>query len=65
MKAKKAKPASAPAKGETADLDVRYGKIGISAVAAALRYHHAAGKKPEQQRVIDDEGTHRLPEIAA
>ena len=65
MKAKKAKPAAHPAKSEAGDLDVRYGKIGISAVAAAMRYHHSAAKKPEQQRVTDDQGTHRLPEIAA
>jgi hypothetical protein len=44
MKAKKAAPARKPAERETADLDVRYGKIGISAVAAAMRYHRPAGK---------------------
>jgi hypothetical protein len=65
MKAKKAKLAAQPAKGEAADLDVRYGKIGISAVAAAMHYHRSAAKKSEQQRVTDDQGTHRLPEIAA
>jgi hypothetical protein len=64
MKAKKVKPAPQPAKGKTADLDVRYGKIGISAVAAAMHYHRPAGNKPEQ-RATDDAGTHRIPEIAA
>ena len=49
MKAKKVKPAPQPAKGKTADLDVRYGKIGISAVAAAMHYHRPAGNKPEQR----------------
>jgi hypothetical protein len=44
MTAKKATPARPPAERETADLDVRYGKIGISAVAAAMRY----GREPRQ-----------------
>jgi hypothetical protein len=65
MKAKKEKPARKPAERETADLDLRYGEIGISAVAAAMRYHHTARKEPQQQRATRDEGTHRLPEIAA
>jgi hypothetical protein len=64
MKAKKAMPARKPAEPETVDLDVRYGKIGISAVAAAMRYHRPAGKKPEQQSETEDDN-HRLPEIAA
>ena len=64
MKAKTAELAPKPAKGETADLHVRYGKIGISAVAAAMRYHRPGGKT-EQPRLTDNEGTHRLPEIAA
>jgi hypothetical protein len=42
MKAKK--PTRRPAPSEPQDLDVRYGKIGISAVAAAMRYHRVAGK---------------------
>jgi hypothetical protein len=65
MKAKNAELARKPAARETADLDVRYGEIGISAVAAAMRYHYPTGKKPEQKRATEDEGTHRVPEIAA
>jgi len=63
MKAKKAKPARQPAKGDGADLRARYGKIGISAVAAAVRYHRPAGKT-EQPREADRK-PRRIGEIAA
>jgi len=63
MKAKRAEPARKPAKRETADLDVRYGEIGISAVAAAMRYHRTAGKS--QQGRDEDKERRQIPEKAA
>lgn len=36
--------APSKAKSEVPSLDRRYGKIGISAVAAALRYHQSEAK---------------------
>lgn len=37
---------STRARPAPADLDARYGKIGISAVAAAVRYHNASDTPP-------------------
>ena len=66
MKAKKAKPARPPPKGDTADLQVRYGKIGISAVAAAVRYHRGAnGDHKTEQSLRADSEPRRIGEIAA
>ena len=48
---------------ETHNLTVRYGKIGIPAVAAALRYSHA-GKNPAYAPVVL-KTNHRLNEMAA
>jgi hypothetical protein len=45
MKTKKTTPTAARA-DETPDLDIRYGKIGISAVAAAMRYHRTTRTEP-------------------
>jgi hypothetical protein len=50
-------------RGETPNLTVRYGKIGIPAVAAALRYC-AAGKNPAYAPVVP-RNDHRLIEMAA
>lgn len=51
------------AHGETHNLAVRYGKIGIPAVAAALRYCDA-GKNPAYAPVVP-RNDHRLIEMAA
>ena len=61
MKAKKAEPARKPATRETADLDVRYGEIGISAVVAAMRYHGTSGKSDQ----VRDGDKEPRPEKAA
>jgi hypothetical protein len=45
MKTKKATPTTAHA-CEASDLDIRYGKIGISAVAAAMRYQRTTRTEP-------------------
>jgi hypothetical protein len=47
MDAQKAKEQSRDEKRKRADLDRRYGKIGISAVAGALK--HQPCKKPRQK----------------
>jgi len=49
MEAQKAKQPSPDEKRKRADLDKRYGKIGISAVAGALKHKHEPGKKPRQK----------------
>ena len=53
MKSKNAAPPSDQRKGE--DLDGRYGKIGISAVAAALPYQSDA-KNPAYAPVVAPRG---------
>ena len=63
MKAKKAKPAPQPSKQKTTDLHVRYGEIGISAVAAAMRYQRAG--KTKQESDAGERETKSIPEIAA
>jgi hypothetical protein len=45
MKTKNATATAAHA-CETPDLDIRYGKIGISAVAAAMRYQRTTRTEP-------------------
>jgi len=47
MEAQKAKQPNPDDKRKRADLDKRYGKIGISAVAGALK--HQPGKKPREK----------------
>mgnify|MGYP003449807755 CR=1 FL=1 len=61
MKSKNAAPSTAQRKGE--DLDGRYGKIGISAVAAALPYQSDA-KNPAYAPVVP-RLDHRLVDMAA
>jgi hypothetical protein len=64
--AKKGQPAEAAGK-ETPSLEVRYGKIGISAVVAAMRYRSEArdaqqastGNRPDERQ------PQKLPEFAA
>jgi hypothetical protein len=57
MKAKKAALARRPACAETVNLDIRYGKIGISAVAAAMRYRGEPRKleAPFRERMANGE----------
>jgi hypothetical protein len=56
MKSKTVAPSNAQRKGE--DLDGRYGKIGIPAVAAALPYQSNA-KNPNEALVVQrDEERH-------
>jgi hypothetical protein len=61
MKSNSAAPSSAQRKGE--DLDGRYGKIGIPAVAAALPYQSDA-KNPAYAPVVPRD-TERHAEMAA
>ncbi len=44
-----------------ADLDRRYGKIGISAVAAALRYYGPAARPAANRAEASDARDRRLP----
>jgi hypothetical protein len=53
---------SAQRRGE--DLDGRYGKIGISAVAAALPYQSDA-KNPAYAPVVHRDDHERIAEVAA
>jgi len=55
--------AKAPVSQLNQNLSVRYGKIGIPAVAAALRYRDA-GSNPAYAPVVP-RNDHRLIEIAA
>jgi hypothetical protein len=65
MKSTHMAPSTRSIRGETQDLEVRYGKIGISAVAAAMRYQgdtaipEATARQPD--RWLND----MVPEIAA
>ncbi len=67
MKSTNMAPSTRSIRRETQNLEVRYGKIGISAVAAAMRYqgdaaipeHAATAREPD--RWLND----MLPEIAA
>ena len=58
MKSTNLAPASRSSRGEAQDLEVRYGKIGISAVAAAMRYQGDA-------TISEDASTVRQPDPAA
>ncbi len=62
MKSKNAAPSTAQRKGE--DLDGRYGKIGISAVAAALPYQSDA-KNPAYAPVVHRDEEWRSEMVAA
>jgi hypothetical protein len=62
MKSKNAAPSTAQRKGE--DLDGRYGKIGIPAVAAALPYQSDA-KNQAYAPVVHREEEWRLEMVAA
>jgi hypothetical protein len=67
MKSTDMAPSTRSIRGETQNLEVRYGKIGISAVVAAMRYQGdttipedaAAARQPD--RWLND----MVPEIAA
>jgi hypothetical protein len=67
MKSTSLAPFTRSIRGETQNLEVRYGKIGISAVAAAMRYQGdatipvdaATARQPD--RWLND----MVPEIAA
>ena len=62
MKSKSAAPSQAQQKGE--DLDGRYGKIGIPAVAAALPYQSDA-KNPAYAPVVHRDEEWRSEMVAA
>jgi hypothetical protein len=62
MKLKSAAPSTAQQKGE--DLDGRYGKIGIPAVAAALPYQSDA-KNPAYAPVVHRDEEWRSDMVAA
>jgi hypothetical protein len=67
MTTKNAAPSDTSARRETPDLDGRYGKIGISAVAAALPYQSEV-KNPAYAPVepeLDAQPDYWSPEIAA
>ena len=49
MRTKEASPVAARA-SEASDLHIRYGKIGISAVAAAMHYHRTTPTEPASKR---------------
>jgi hypothetical protein len=59
MKSKKTTQSSTAARPEGSNLEVRYGKIGISAVAAAMRCQTAGGKpstpRSEKPRIASSE----------
>jgi hypothetical protein len=65
MKSTNMAPSTRSIRGETQNLEVRYGKIGISAVAAAMRYQGDApapeATAPQPDRWLND----MVPEIAA
>jgi hypothetical protein len=65
MKSTNLAPSTRSIRGETQNLEVRYGKIGISAVAAAMRYQGDAtipeATAPQPDRWLND----MVPEIAA
>jgi hypothetical protein len=66
MKTAKASQSAEAAVCEASNLEVRYGKIGISAVVAAMRYRSDA-RAPEQDSDVHRSGKRqqKLPEFAA
>jgi hypothetical protein len=67
MKTAKASQSAEAAVREASNLEVRYGKIGISAVVAAMRYRSDA-RDPEQAANVhrpDKRQPQKLPEFAA
>jgi hypothetical protein len=59
---KPTKRSEAETRHRTPDLEVRYGEIGIAALAAALRYQGEVKSAPESAAPRDDRW---LPEMAA
>ena len=67
MKATKKLQSTQSVRREAQDLEVRYGKIGISAVVAAMRYQGAAKRAPQVAREQQPDRwlQEMVPEIAA
>jgi hypothetical protein len=64
MKSTKTAQSTQSARRETQDLDVRYGQIGISAVAAAMRYQGAAKTAKTAAKTAPDRQSDRHRKVS-
>jgi hypothetical protein len=63
MRTKEASPVAARA-SEASELHIRYGKIGISAVAAAMHYHRTTPTEPAATQREPGKSEHRAEAAA-